>query len=1123
MQGPYRILLLDTKPRNPNHYFCLAIRDALQAAGVETVYARYDDAVRKAAEHECNVFLAFDGEEPHWDVCRRLAAQCAVSIVWFTDDPYETPVNQAFSEMFDIVYTNDRNSVSQYGAKGGHLPFAGSPKYHQREVLSEASGLLRYDIFFLGAAWPNRVRLLRSLLRDLKNRQFKIGLMPVGDLPITLPLPESSYLWRTSSIEFARLANRSRITLALHRDFTTNPEGFGLASTPPPRLFEAALAGTLQLYDNAVPETAEYFEPGKEVVSYSSYRECVEKIEYYLAHPEKRESLARAAQQRALREHTYDARIQQILSDLGKVKIAGSRRPGAVAAPRRKRLLFVTHNIVSRGHFGGVEVYQEGLARKLSENYDVFFYYRDRRKDTRNLTAQRGGDNTYVLTDAYYKPLEELEFGKENVAAALSVPVKESAFATLLTNYKIDLIHFHHLIHHPASLVLIARILNIPTVVTLHDFWVMCDSHNLVDYRQRYCDIANQPDAACDICVDARLKKKAGTQAIRRAFFRRILAQADAVVANTPGFFRLLARFYPDTALSLRAHAIPVPLPDTARLSDPGSELVELPQEANRAKRILRVAILGNFTFEKGADNIIRAMKQLRDSPIEFTIFGRVNPPYDKDLSELDLPNLQIHGPYRVTELPGLLRDMDISLHVSLWPETYCITVSEAWHNRLVPVVSDIGALGERVAHDENGWKVAADSAGGVVAILRRLMQHPELIAEARQHAASAHLYDTEAEHVAKLETVYRDLLARHRQPADGDTLRDPGLSRLTLFDTGMVLQPATWSDVFESHRDADVPPVRRILAGNRFISSSRPQLPGRHKSLLRPLPQEVCQAPPRSGLAYVDAINGKACRVGQAITLAGSGAFSIVGWAFDEKTSSAYPEAAVAFVNSQGEGYYIAAKRKEREDIFEKYGKAEVRNSGFEAAGELAGLTPGFYSLKMIETAPAEPVVHDLGYRIIVVSPITAGSAALLGRGPGDLKTARVESVGGVTVQNRPLRLPLPAEPVSIEGWCFDPNLQSGGDVCLVIEDDQDGTILCVAATPVSRPDVNKQFRLAKEYRAGFRALVDHRDLPHSFTLRIMLVRPGEPIYATHQVSVQVDQGQSFGAGSHYVSHSTN
>ena len=59
----YRILLLDTKPSNPNHYICLGIYDALKKhPDVEFVYkASFGDAVESAKKFKCNLFFAFDG------------------------------------------------------------------------------------------------------------------------------------------------------------------------------------------------------------------------------------------------------------------------------------------------------------------------------------------------------------------------------------------------------------------------------------------------------------------------------------------------------------------------------------------------------------------------------------------------------------------------------------------------------------------------------------------------------------------------------------------------------------------------------------------------------------------------------------------------------------------------------------------------------------------------------------------------------------------------------------------------------------------------------------------------------------------------------------------------------
>jgi spore maturation protein CgeB len=54
------------------------------------------------------------------------------------------------------------------------------------------------------------------------------------------------------------------------------------------------------------------FEPGVDVATYSSTRDCIEKIAYFLAHPAERERIAAAGQQRTLRDHTFLRRVSRI-------------------------------------------------------------------------------------------------------------------------------------------------------------------------------------------------------------------------------------------------------------------------------------------------------------------------------------------------------------------------------------------------------------------------------------------------------------------------------------------------------------------------------------------------------------------------------------------------------------------------------------------------------------------------------------------------------------------------------------------------------------------------------------------------------------------------------------------
>jgi len=100
---------------------------------------------------------------------------------------------------------------------------------------------------------------------------------------------------------------KSLITLNHHIDVGGAYAGNG-------RLFEATGMGTLLVTDWK-KNLHEMFEPGKEVVCYRTPEECAEMVQYYLGHDEERKAIARAGQQRTLREHTYYQRMQE-LSDI---------------------------------------------------------------------------------------------------------------------------------------------------------------------------------------------------------------------------------------------------------------------------------------------------------------------------------------------------------------------------------------------------------------------------------------------------------------------------------------------------------------------------------------------------------------------------------------------------------------------------------------------------------------------------------------------------------------------------------------------------------------------------------------------------------------------------------------
>ena len=96
----------------------------------------------------------------------------------------------------------------------------------------------------------------------------------------------------------------SRIILNIHAD--SSP-----AYASNMRLFEATGVGTCMITDWK-EKLHELFEIDREVVSFKSAEECAEKVKWLLDHPDRLETIAKAGQERTLKDHTYADRAHKV-------------------------------------------------------------------------------------------------------------------------------------------------------------------------------------------------------------------------------------------------------------------------------------------------------------------------------------------------------------------------------------------------------------------------------------------------------------------------------------------------------------------------------------------------------------------------------------------------------------------------------------------------------------------------------------------------------------------------------------------------------------------------------------------------------------------------------------------
>ncbi len=119
-----------------------------------------------------------------------------------------------------------------------------------------------------------------------------------------------------SDEELIMLYSRSQISLGFLEVYEGHDASRPVTRHVHLREFEAPMSGALYCTGYS-DELAGYFEPDREVLVYRTEEELYEKACYYLAHTEEAEAMRQAGRQRALRDHTYQRRFEQLFDALG--------------------------------------------------------------------------------------------------------------------------------------------------------------------------------------------------------------------------------------------------------------------------------------------------------------------------------------------------------------------------------------------------------------------------------------------------------------------------------------------------------------------------------------------------------------------------------------------------------------------------------------------------------------------------------------------------------------------------------------------------------------------------------------------------------------------------------------
>ncbi|OBS52995.1 hypothetical protein A8B73_08375 [Methylosinus sp. 3S-1] len=336
---------------------------------------------------------------------------------------------------------------------------------------------------------------------------------------------------------------------------------------------------------------------------------------------------------------------------------------------RRRVAVMVTHAIR-----GGVATHVDDLAKRLDdEGFDVLLM---------KLGASRGDDITIETRGAsIYAPS----------LAALSIARHARTIEDFFAWARPEIIHVHSFVglDWPSTLSLMSIIERAAPgyFCTLHDYTALCHRHHLVTPQGDYC--AERRIDICRACVAADKEHAPIVDpAEREARYGAFYEKAKSIFAPSRDAAARLAHAYPNVRTELRPHVYAPPA-----LREP-----EPPIDAP-----LRIAVIGAITLHKGA-RLLHALAldaRRRDLPLRYRIIGS-----SVLKSELEDEGVVETGHYPSEDAGLALVEQwrpHFAFFPSIWPETFCYTLSLALAAGVPPVVFDIGAPAERLRELDQG------------------------------------------------------------------------------------------------------------------------------------------------------------------------------------------------------------------------------------------------------------------------------------------------------------------------------------------------------------------------------------------------------------------------------------
>lgn len=449
---------------------------------------------------------------------------------------------------------------------------------------------------------------------------------------------------------------------------------------------------------------------------------------------------------------------------------------------------------------GGLIEYAEDLMEiQTKKGFEVYYFCSGRHypvfKKTKLSKWKMDKINVFeILNPSIY---HGGNLGSSQPELDIEEPIIEMLFRDVLDKVKPDIIHIHELAGLPSSLIDIAKDeYGIPVVMTLHNYFLLCPTVELLDANQSFCSF-DKVDNKCPVCcqhspIDNSILVKATISDILNKY--NIFHLHLTIIKNFLKRFILLKppgkqQLVPITSNkayqirrninTIRINKIDLLIAQSSKVEEiyrrfmKNNNIITLHSTVNHLSLIkpkiqdlncpIEFATLNGFSSTQKGSILLKDTIQLLNQRglknyYHFHIWGGLDP-LCKNI--IDLDNVTYHGLYKRKDLNKNLSLVSVGIVPSIWEEVYGYVGLEFLAKGIPIIGNKKGGIVDYTIENFTGWLNKSSSPEELAGIMEFIIKNPSIIQDLNKKIIEnrSSIIKTMDDHFEEIKAVYCSLL----------------------------------------------------------------------------------------------------------------------------------------------------------------------------------------------------------------------------------------------------------------------------------------------------------------------------------------------------------------------------